>query len=320
MNKLNNELILIGISGILLLLSTLFFSLTKININDFLSINIFSLIEKGISIEFTLFMIFLSLSIALIIKATEELDKKEAIIYSLISYILFSTIGLIIFGVLEFLLLFLFGSIGIIALVFSIQKKEGFEAGNMGGKRFALFFSLGLFFVILSTTLPIQNELEEDFASDLLTSTVGGEDDLKSSIQEPLLEATVNTQIETLNAVSSLPSFENLSEKNDVDVLTFVTEFEAIQNTIESDDYRDQIENQLSESNIFENLIENMPLINNLSEYAWFIYPFFALIFIFMVNSIILKNLIAIFYFLINLILNKNSNTKTTDTEENEYY
>lgn len=285
----------------LTILSIFLLSLTKITLDDFLTINVFPLIEKTMTMEFLLFLFLIPLIITIYYIISTTFEIKKAFLIIIPSWLIGTLIGLILFNLMEFILLFLITTIGIFLLVRENDKENAFSTGFSFSKKFTLLFSIGLFLTILSITLPNATEFEENFSIDILETTIGSEDEnLRDMIETPLIESIILTQEQTIQSIKNLPSYQSLKQKQDVDVQLFTMQIKSMQDIISSQEYRDELEVQRSSmQGLSEQITKDLPIINNLARFSWILYPTFAFILAISMFGIIIQIITAIFYVII---------------------
>ncbi len=318
--------ILTIITIVSILLSALFFSNTGITSNSFFTINIFPILAKILTINFVLFLIFGSIALATILTLYKLFETPLSITLTVIGYFIGVILGTIIFAQTEFLLMLLIGLIGIIIAFKLMKKKEiGFlnllkQGTNVSGK-IILFIAIGLFVSMIIISIPNKDIYEKNFVDDLLKTSIGNEDNLKQNISEPILESTLAVQKETINSMKLLPGFSKLSSKSDSDVLAFVNGFDSYEEMVNSEEYKELLRQKIEAGsegvNIGEQIIEELPIIERFSRYAWIIYPLMTFILALIIGSLIIKHLTALFYVIILKILDFD---KKDPTEENQKY
>ncbi len=306
MNYKNNEIKFTLILATLSLISTFFLFLTKIEIADFLTINIFPLIQKTLSIYFLVFVISISIIISISFCASKRFESKKAKIIILPTWIISSLIGLIIFNKLDFLIVFLFSTIGLFLLIKSSENESTFSSGFNSAKKVTLFFSIGLFISILLITFPNASEFEENFNKDLLNTTIGEEDNFKAIIEDSLITAIISTQKETINSIENFQSYKTLQEKEDIDAQNFITQINSLKTAISSKEYENQIKETLpKDNNLGNTILAQMPIIQNISKLSWIIYPLSGLVLSISLFGIVVQILTGIIYTLLRKIVNK---------------
>ncbi len=334
MNYSTNTIILSIITIISSISTAYFFSLSGININNFLTINFFQLLEAVLTIQFALFLIFASLSISAILSIIKNNEFLTGITFSLISYILGAIIGTLLFGLINFLIPILFGSIGIFLAIKTQEQKEKeyksmpiLRAGINSAGKVILFISIGFFVYLLFVTIPNQVNYEKQFSNDFLSITIGGEkNSVQDSVQSQVIDIVIQTQKETLNSIKQFSGFSSLQESSDISSINFYNNFVAYEQVINSNEYKNNLKEQNIEqnntSNLGKTILDNLPFIEKTARYAWLLYALSGLILTLFLGNLIIKNLAGIFYFLLNSAFNQKKpySKLKTDAEENENY
>jgi hypothetical protein len=307
-----------------------FFSITKITLDSFLTINVFPLINAMISFEFIMFLIFVSLSIACILLIIKHANFQYALGFSLIGYVLGITLGTILFGNLGFLIPLLIATGGIPLAFESLVKKEKeykslptLRSGISAANKMIMLTGVGLFIFIIIITFPAQEVHEQTFITQILSTTIGDTQTFGEMLQTPMVQIIIDSQKQTLNSVKKMPGFNEFENKNDADVLTFVTNFKTFDNMVNSDNYKTSIKNQFNSQNqnqeLNKQLIQQIPIISNISKLAWLVYALEAFILVMFIGNLIVKNLAGLIYILINYLIPAQK-TFVVDTEDNPYY
>ncbi len=287
------------------ILSGFFFSITNITLEKMLTINIFPILEKIFTIEFLFFLIILSLTIAVILFIIKT-KKEDAFIINFVGYFLGCLITVIFFNLLEFFVPLLFGLAGILIISKTQAGKEKeyktmktLRAGiNSTGKIITLL-AFGVMVFLLVITIPNASDYEEAFVEDFLKITVG-ENDVDTSIQESIIESTIEAQISTVEAIKSIRGFSKLHEKDDIDVITFLMNFENLERTLKSEEYKERVIaetiQKTTQEKIGAEMIEQIPLIKNIASFSWIIYPLLAFLIIIGIGNIIIKNVAGLIF------------------------
>ncbi len=309
----------------MILITGFFFSLTGIQIENFLTINIFPIIEKLLSINFLAFIIFASASLAIIEIIIKKFETKTTILFCTTSYLLGVIITCLLFNLIYFLIPLLFGVIGLFFATMTQNEKEKeyktmaiLRSGISSAGKIILFVAIGTLLFFLIINIQNQSYYEESFTKDFLNLTIDEQNTVYSQINEPFIDSIIEAQKQTINSIKSIKGFQELENKNDVDVLTFVAGFNNLETTLNSENYRktmiEQIENQQSNINFGENILNSIPLITQIAKYSWLFYTLFLFAFILMIGNILIKNIAGIIYAVIVIYFIKN------ETEENNNY
>ncbi len=307
-----------------------FFALTKITLDSFLTINVFPLINAMISFEFIMFLIFVSLSIACILVIIKHANLQYALGFSLIGYVLGITLGTIIFGNIGFLIPLLIATGGIPLAFESLNKKEReykslptLRSGISAANKMIMLTAAGLLIFIMIITFPAQETYEQEFAAQILSTTIGDTQTFGGMLQTPMIKVIIDSQKQTLDSVKKMPGFSQFENKNDPDILTFVTNFNTFNNMVNSKNYvttiTDQFSAQTENQELNKQLLEQIPIINEVAKLSWLVYALEAFIMVMFIGNLIVKNLAGLIYILINYLI-PGQKALAVDTEDNPYY
>jgi hypothetical protein len=323
-----DEQILVIIFSIILLITTiitgLFFSLTGIKLEHFLTINIFSVLDKFLTIEFLLFILFASITLSIILFIIKKFNYKMAIIITSIGYSIGIIITTILFGLTLFLIPLFFGLIGIIIAIFTQDKKEKeyksmplLRSGINSSGKIIFFIAVGFLLFTLIITIGNKDYYEQNFSKEFLSLTIGEDETLQDSVSEQIKNFVIDSQKQTIISIKNLPGYSELSKKNDIDVLTFIANLDGMEAIINSEEHENtvlmQLNNAQQSDELGKTMLDSLPLINQMARYAWLFYPLLLFIIILGVGNIIIKNLAGIIYFIINLYSAKQNFEENLD-------
>ncbi|MDD4251178.1 MAG: hypothetical protein PHX27_03235 [Candidatus ainarchaeum sp.] len=292
-----------------------FFYMAGIKFQNFLTINIFELLDLMLTFNFVLFIIFASITIAIIELIIKKFNPKIAIIISTICFLISAILIGFFFGLIEFIIPTFFGIIGIFFATITQANKEKeyktmpiLRSGISSGGKIVLFIGLGMLLFTLMITIQNQEFYEADFVKEFQNITIGEQKSIQYQIQEPLINSIIQTQKQTINAIKKINGFNELENKNDTDVLTFISGFKNFEITINSEEYKKTLNEQYTiqqeEQDISQQILESIPLIKSLSKYAWLIYSILSFLLIMGIGNIIIKNLSGIIYSIIEAYTN----------------
>ncbi|MCX6801198.1 MAG: hypothetical protein NTZ73_03340 [Candidatus Diapherotrites archaeon] len=313
--------ILSAVLAITLIVSAFTFSLTGIKISNFNTLNVIPLTQLTFSANFGIFLLISALSIAIILMIAKKFFGKNnsffyATIFAETGFIAGAAIGAIIFKLTDFLVPALFICIGIPIGIKLLEAREkelkvfvSFRAGSEAAGKIALFAAIGFFIYLIVINSANSKEYEANFTSDLINATVGDQGNLKEQIMNAQIDATIQTQKALLNQLGSTQQFNVLREKTDADTIAYVAMADAINEQINSDEYRATLttamQNELAKnagSGDMASAIENALPLKKIAPYAWIIYPIVAFLFVLFVSGLVTGNLAGIYYALITLI------------------
>ena len=252
------------IAAALIFLTTLLvaciFGMTGIGLNDLLTFKFNIVLEKIIANIGTivLFFLVLSLPIAMITVFAKKMEKINIIIVAMISSFLAIIIAMLLFPALQSF--WIVGIVYIIAVFLAIEEaftkykevKTRIVAraswSTMG--KVASIISIGLVILILANVAPAHEEYLEKvdefgvgFVETVMPS-VGGD----SGITSVLVNAIVDTQVATVDALLNNPAYAKLREKTDPDVMIFVAAADGTSEYFKGSEFRDTIEQQINET------------------------------------------------------------------------
>jgi hypothetical protein len=323
-----DEQISVIIFSIILLITTiisgLFFSLTGIKLESFLTINLFPVLDKFLTIEFLLFILFASITLSMILFIIKKFNLKMAIIITSIGYIVGLVITTILFGLTLFLIPLSFGLIGIIISIFTQDKKEKeyksmplLRSGINSSGKIIFFIAVGFLLFTLIITVGNKSDYEQNFSKDVLSLTIGDNGTLQDSVSKPIINSIIESQKQTITNVKNLSGYSELSEKNDIDILTFIANLDGMEAMINSEEYKslilEQLEKEQKNTDLGKTMLDNLPLINQISIYTWLIYPLLLFMIILGIGNLIVKNLAGIIYYIISLYSAKQNFEENLD-------
>lgn len=226
-----------------------------------------------LSPSFILSVIFFTLPIVIAGIATKKMDsRKEAKQYCTGGAILAVMLGIPLFPtIIEHWLVFAFylGSfpIAMDSAYFGFLELKRFitpRAVASAVKKTNLLVAAGLFLASALIIMP-NPEYVKSFETSLLSSMSNG-DVSRFDLSEPLTNQIIQTQKQTIQAITQLPAFEKLRAKQDTDVNLFVVSVDMLSTTISSDSYRQQIKEQVKNSQ--QQLLGNQGGMTNAIEIA----------------------------------------------------
>ena len=298
-----------------------FFLLAGITISNFMTINTLSLIKKMITIDFGLFLISASFALAFILFIGKRYEFKQAMLFSLIGLIAGLGASAFLFPDLMPFLLPMFALV--IGVPFgskyiSTKEKElkylaGVRAGSAAAGRMVIVACIAFFIYLAVFSYSSQQQLEQNFVPELVSTTVGDGPVMSDQFDEQLAGAMIKQQQNMLDQVIVLQPLKNLQAKDDPDALALASQLAAIKTNLSSPTVKDRIVSQLKSQkiNIGEEIIKKFPMITTMAKYSWIIYSLTALILTMFIGNLIIKNLAALIYWLIGKVLAKKSQNDT---------
>ncbi len=252
------------IAAVLIFLSTLLvaciFGMTGIGLNDLLTFKFNIVLEKILANLPTiiLFFLVLSLPVALITVFAKRMEKINLIIVATISSFLALIIAMVLFPALQSF--WIAGIFYIIAVFLAIE--EAFTKFKEIKKRIiaraswstmgkvASVISISLVVLLLANIVPQQEEYLEkvdDFSAGIVETVMpstGG----NSGITSVLVDAIVDTQLATVNALLNNSVYTKLREKTDPDVILFVATADTTSEYFKGPEFRKEIEKQINQT------------------------------------------------------------------------
>ncbi len=295
--------------AVAIVFATYFFSMTKISTQMFLTINSFPMIDAILGFNFAFFLICASFPIAIILLIGRKYHLIEATIFSVAGYLTGVLIGIFLFNLMSYLIPLLFGIIGIpFGIKYLIKKEEEykylkkFRAGSSAAGRILLVICLGFGLFLAVQTYQNQKDFEKNFVPEMLSMTVGGKVTLSDSLNTQLASAMLMQQTAALNYVNETSELETLVASNNRDGIMLrqrifdynkaLNKPETLESTIASMKKQD--------IDLGKELVAKFPMMNNLAKIAWIIYPALAIIICLFFANLIVKNLGALIYWIIN--------------------
>ncbi len=323
---------LIGLSKLIWMF---LFSLSGFKFVDFFQIsNMDATISIFLSLPFILFLLTFPLTYALVVVLSTSAEKKESYI-AIFAPLIVSDILIIMISpsMMNYIILEIFYLISVLVLVenarvkFSELKKLVLPRTAVSSvSSAALILGLGLFIYSAVLIMPMQEEIFDDFESNILGifSGDGGSDELI----DMSLDVYIGAQENTANAIIALPSFTTILQKEDPEVMAFATDLVAFEQNLSSPEYRALLKQELeanweeglpakSEGLAFDLIEKRFPLFGLFREYFWLIASMFTLSFFFLVANVIIKPLSAIYSVVIGgaVMLGKKAKDEISKTE-----
>jgi len=295
--------------------ATYLFSTLNLDVSAFLTINIFPIIDAMMSVNGIVFVIVVALPIALILLVGEEFDYYHALILAEAGYLLGAIVGAFAFGLIEWILPIIFAALGIAWAIKWLRLKEKelkskfkFSAGSGAAEKVIIVSLIGFVIFVGLNGFAQKEALGDSFANDLMTITIGDQDTFKDSVTDLAIGISVKSQQAVVTSITDLSSYQALSGKSDVDVLTFVAQVEALKSEINQPNYSDNLKEAVAadsgDLDITSQLIEKLPLME-MRKHIWIVYAIFALLLAHMIGTLIVKNIASGYYVLFKIIYGK---------------
>jgi len=283
-----------------------FFGQTGITIQSIMTINSFPLLSAILSINFLVFVILASLSLALILIIGKKYTFKYALLFSITGYLIGIILSTILFKQLaNVFILMCFGLIAIPAGIVYINKREEelkyfkkIRAASTGAGRMLLILGLGFFFTLLFIGITNQAKLKEEFVPGFLQVTIGDGVTLDDTFQGQLVDALLGSQTQMIDTILGFDEFNSFQTNSDIDGLILKAKLEAIKSNLTSQQTKNIALAKLKEQNIDlgKELIAKINFIKQVSDFVWVLYAISGFLLFTIIGSAIIKNLSAIFY------------------------
>tara|TARA_Y100000310_G_scaffold345828_1_gene470717 strand:- start:8291 stop:9301 length:1011 start_codon:yes stop_codon:yes gene_type:complete len=309
--------IIFGFTIVAVAFLSFFSGLDELNfVNPFLFEDILNLVS---SIGFIAFVLVLPLPYAVLIVLSMHKEKKEVYGITGIGILLAIISWILLFGINanEILLgVFFIISLRILIEVALIKKDElhrfvTYRTAAEAAKTAFFIFAIGIF---ISSAMIEQNNQEQkiqEFGNAIMD--IAFEQSGNETTNELLADLILNTQKKTITSIMQTPQYQDIEDKTDNDVISFVLLMEALETKVNAESTKQEILDQLDENQqnnqqilTFETLRQQSPLINTVAENLWLIVSSsIALMFIFFSN-LIFANLTGVY----TSILNKGFGSK----------
>jgi len=305
-------------SFVALIMSGYFFSLTKITLNSFLTINTIPLINSIMTLNFLFFCISASVGIGILISIGSFYELKKALLISAPTYFLAITILTIAFNLTDFFIPLILGLFAIPICIMSLKKSKEMKifpiirTGTYSSSKLILIVGAAFFLVLLITSINQSNTLQENFTKDMLAVTVGGNFTLSDQISLQLANAISTQQVSTVDLLLNQDELKNLVKSNLSDAIIYEQKLLAYKEAFAKDDFKTKISDQLKGQKIDfgTELLSKFPMIITLAQYAFIIYPISAFILFIFIGNILIKNIAGLIY---TGIMKLNLDNQTTE-------
>jgi len=275
---------------------------------EILLLNVGNLQSIGfiLSVNFALFAIFFSATLALITASADKDDRARIYVATLIPSILACAVSALLFGKFAQwypLALFYFGAIPLMLETSRMKRLElknfiVFRSSFSGAQRGLQMMGIGVLVTLAIVALPQSNGLFSQFENSLFQGKVIQQLD----VQKITADFLITTQRNTLIQVTESQSFSKLRSKTDPDVTGFVTLMDQTLDTVNSQEYRNKINQQVKEeqktidtSSILGQIEKTVPGYSTLKQNYWIIAAFLGSIFFFIMATFVIQPLSAVF-------------------------
>lgn len=296
-------------AGIFILTLLWAFFLNQMEITpDLLLLNVGNLQSIGFifSVNFALFAIFFSATLALITASSDKDDRARVYVATIVPSILACAISALLFGKFAQwypLALFYFGSIPLMLETSRMKRLElknfvVFRSSFSGAQRGLQIIGVGVLVTLAMVALPQSQSLFGQFENSLFQGKVIQQLD----VQKITADFLITTQRNTLIQVTESESFTKLRAKTDPEVTGFVTLMDTTLDTVNSQEYRDKINQQVKDeqksidtSSILTQIEKTVPGYSTLKQYYWVIAAFLGSVIFFLMATFVIQPLSAVF-------------------------
>ncbi|MFH1255692.1 MAG: hypothetical protein V1494_00195 [Candidatus Diapherotrites archaeon] len=311
------EITVIALIALSLIAALYFFNSSSLTLEGVLKFSeISKTIAKLLSAEFLSFLVLAPLPLALTAAyAKNEPEKNKAILVGVCGTIIGAIVSLAFFsGISDFALLLVFLVLGVFLLVENLylrlselKKWALFRATAESASKALLLVGVGLFVIAILFSLSNQKMLVDEFEQTLVEKIFPSGSGNSSQLSDATAALLINSQMQTLDALSSSPQFKALTEKEDADVQAYVLSVYALKQEVSSDEFREKLVKQINEQqqgiagengNLFELVKKQVPLFSEFEEFFWLIASLIMVSFYFLIANLVIKPL-AVLYTLI---------------------
>jgi hypothetical protein len=259
-----------------------------------------------LSVNFALFAIFFSATLALFTASSDKDDRARVYVATIVPSILACAISALLFGKFAQwypLALFYFGAIPLMLETSRMKRLElknfvVFRSSFSGAQRGLQIIGIGILVTLAIVALPQSNGLFSQFEGSLFQGKVIQQLD----VQKITADFLITTQRNTLIQVTESESFTKLRSKTDSEVTGFVTLMDQTLDNVNSQAYRDAINQQVKDeqktidtSSILAQIEKTVPGYAALKQYYWAIAAFLGSLIFFMLATFVLQPLSAVF-------------------------
>lgn len=307
--------ILSFITCISIIIAGYFLNQTGLKLSMFLTINTSPLFGALLSVNFVLFMVFSAIALGIAFVTVKKTETTLAIGFITTSYIIGAIICLIAFGQIDFFIPVILAAIGLPITLSLLKGKEkelkylqNIRASASVAHKLVLFISIGLGISILSSTIPMQKELEENFLDDFSKITFGEGVTMDDLLVERFAEQIIVSENMLIEQIKDFKEIDNLKEQNNPDGIIIDQKLDSLKASLNSGATKQSFINQLKEAKIApsKEILGQMPLIKAIQSTAWFFYALIAFGVASFFGNLIIVNLAAATYALIMKIFPKD--------------
>jgi len=303
--KLNKKnFIFLFLISLSIILWAFFLNSTGLTITQMLNLGE---IEKTISqinsTNFIMFLLLFPLTIGLtVIHCKTEENKINSFIVTISGALIGLVLSLLLFvNMQEFILIGVFYLIALFLTVETIyvklaELKKYISLRLLGTAihKTGTIIAIGLFLVVAMTVYENQEIYSEQIDNQLLK--IAGGDQAKEPLTDYTIDLLIQSQQQTVNQMTELPTFDALETSVDPNAMAFHAGIVLLKDKINSAEYRQQIEKEINKKQdvsdeqlkgVLESVKQQMPLFGLITEFLWLIEGFaFMSIFLLLSNTI----------------------------------
>jgi hypothetical protein len=291
-----------------ILTSLYFLSQTGISTESFMTVNAFPLFEKMLSLNFLVFLLLASISIALVLVIGRKYPFKYALIFSIAGYGIGTILGIVIFKIPAFFLLVVVGALAIpLGIKFLADREKEVKylkelrSGAAAAGRITMIIGIGFFFMLVFYGITNKDKIESDFVPEFLKMSVGDGITLDDYFQMQLVSTLLGAESQLLGSIDTLPEMKNLKLKSDPDAINLSKRLMDMNVALTNESTKQAALAQIKEQKIDfgKEVVQKLPIVNSLSKLSWIIYAISGIVTFSVIGSVIIKNLTAGIYALL---------------------
>ncbi|MEK6970847.1 MAG: hypothetical protein AABW68_04115 [archaeon] len=290
------------------------------SVGDLQSIGLFA------TVNFALFALFFSATLALITASADKDDRARVYVSTIVPSILACAVGALLFGKFAQwypLALFYFGAIPLMLETSRMKRLElknfvAFRSSFSGAQRGLQILGIGILVTLAIVALPQSQGLYGQFENSLFQGKVIQQLD----VQKITADFLITTQRSTLIQVTESEPFTKLRTKTDPEVMGFVSLMDTTLDTVNSQGYRDKVIQQVKDeqmnidtSSILSQVEKSVPGYSTLKNYYWVVAALLGSILFFAMATFVLQPLSAVFGTLFYLYIPAETYEETIPSE-----
>ena len=274
-----------------------FFSLTRITLNSFLTMNVIPLINSIMTLNFLFFCISASIGLGILLSIGSFYELKKATLISAPAYLLSIIIISVAFNLIDFFIPLVIGLGAIPICYLSLKKSREMKVfpiirtGVYASNKFILIIGAAFFFILLFICINESTTLSQNFNKEMLATTVGENLSLSDQISLELANAISIQQVNTIDLMLEQKEMKNMVELGSTDAINFNQKLLDYKEAYAGDEFKAKVAESLTNQNIDfgSELLSKFPILKTMAQYAFIIYPFSAFILFIFIGNLIIK-------------------------------